>query len=404
MKLTFKTSKAMNDVLEGLGNLQRWTWFFTGNNFNEANKQALNCIATYMLAKHSELVGKTIIWERFPKVAIYRAFQKVFLYFDTPEYIMHEICELGGIETDIFDQETRKIIKEKTDEGFANFVCEGIGTYEFRIYRAATKLATYVELVENEHKLDGEFFFKVQEIVKSLEEFSDIPGVKAFSNPESAIFKVLRRISKLRNQNRWVTHVCTVGCSVLAHLFDTAVFAYMMSLEQNPEDEELATKMFFMGIFHDVAETWTKDIPSPVKDRISGFRKATEEYELKVIEENLYSGVPVYMAEALKDVMMEDADNLCYKKLLKGADYLAADSECWRQYRAGSKDKYLLEAVTKRRKNIESGKDFLTPICYQLHEYFEESARKEEFLDKLYEFFKEEGCGNALEGLKKLMS
>lgn len=403
MKLTFKTVEATNKVLEGLGNLQRWSWFFTGNNFNEANKQALNCIATYMLAKHSEHVGKTIIWERFPKIAIYRAFQKVFLYFDTPEYIMHEICELGGIEADIFDQETRKIIKEKTDESFANFVCEGIGTYEFRLYRAATKLATYVELVENEHKLDGEFFFKVQEIVKSLEEFSDIPGVKEFSNPESAIFKMLRRISKLRNQNRWVTHVCTVGCSVLAHLFDTAVFAYIMSLEQDPENEELATKMFFMGIFHDVAETWTKDIPSPVKDRIPGFRKATEEYEMKTIEEHLYSAVPHYMEEALKDVMMEDANNLCYKKLLKGADYLAADSECWRQYRAGSKDKYLQEAVTKRRENIESGKDFLTPICYQLHDYFEETARKETVLDKLYELLKEKGNGDALEGLKKLM-
>ena len=92
MKLTFKTVEAMNKVLEGLGGLQRWTWFFTGNNFNEENKQALNCIATYMLGKYSEKVGKTVQWERFPKIAIYRAFQKVFLFFDTADHFRHEIC------------------------------------------------------------------------------------------------------------------------------------------------------------------------------------------------------------------------------------------------------------------------------------------------------------------------
>ena len=370
MKLTFKTVEAMNKVLEGLGGLQRWTWFFTGNNFNEENKQALNCIATYMLGKYSEKVGKTVQWERFPKIAIYRAFQKVFLFFDTPEHIMHEICKIGGIEADIFDQETRKILTEKADESFADFICEGIGTYEFQLYRAATKLVTYVELVENEHKLDGEFFGKVQEIVKSLEKFSDIPGLKEFSDSESIIFKLLRKISKLRNQNRWVTHVSTVGCSVLAHLFDTAIFSYFMSLEQEPDNERLATKRFFIGIFHDVPETWTKDIPSPVKNRIPGFRKASEDYELKKIEENMYQVLPSYMAEALKNVMMEDEKNQEHKKLLKGADYLAADSECWRQYRAGSRDEYFRTAIMERKANIDSGKELITPVCGQLYDYF----------------------------------
>ena len=49
-----------------------------------------------------------------------------------------------------------------------------------------------------------------------------------------------------------------------------------------------------MGILHDVAETWTTDIPSPIKDRILGFRKATEEYEIKMLEQELYNIVPSF--------------------------------------------------------------------------------------------------------------
>ena len=91
-----------------------------------------------------------------------------------------------------------------------------------------------------------------------------------------SIFKILAKISKLRNQNRWAITCYSVKCSVLGHLFDTGVFAYFMSLELDPEDEKIATEMFLMGIYHDIAETWTTDVPSPIKDRVAGLRKGTE--------------------------------------------------------------------------------------------------------------------------------
>src|SRR5699024_6542242 len=111
------------------------------------------------------------------------------------------------------------------------------------------------------------------------ERFSDVPGVEDFSDPNGELFKLLLKISKLRNQNRWAVQSYLVNCSVLGHLFDTGVFAYFIGLEQFEGNEKTATKMFHMGIFHDLAEVWTSDVPSPIKDRIPGFRPATEEYE-----------------------------------------------------------------------------------------------------------------------------
>lgn len=372
MELNLTMLKATNEVFKRLNILRRWTSFATEDKYNELAKQALNCIVAYMLAAYSEEAGITVKWERFPKIALYRAFQKTYVYFDTPEHIIDEICEIGGISKDTFNEVTKQLIEENTDEVFAEFLCEGIGTYELKIYRAATKIATLIELVENSNSTNnlGEYRSKMQEIYKSLEEFEKLPGIGQIQDVNGNIFRILQKISTLRNKNRWAAQPYCIECSVLGHLFDTAIFAYFMSLEESPKDEVTAAKMFFMGIFHDVAETWTTDIPSPIKDRIANFRAATEKYELKKLQDELYSKVPEFLAKKLREVMFEDEANKRYKKLLKGADYLSADSECWRQYKAGSRDEYFLGAIQKRLPKIESGDVLLTPVCGKLFEYF----------------------------------
>lgn len=367
----------INEVLKRLNNISRnWTSLIAGQS-NEMDKQALNCATAYILASYAEDAGHLIQWDRFPKIALYRAFQKVFVYFDTPEHILDDIRKIGEINKDAFNEATKKIILEKTGEEFGNFICEGLGTYEMRIYRAATKVATYIELTENEAQINTqEYLIKVQQVLKTLEEFSDIPGMDEISNVNGEIFQVLKRISKLRNSKRWRAQCCTMNCSVLGHEFETAIFAYIMSLELNILDETSASEKFFMGIWHDMAEVWTTDLPSPIKDALPGLRAATEAYELKVLEEQLYAKVPEFLQKKLRAVMMEDAANQQYKALLKGADYLSADAECWRQYISGTRDPYFYNVLMGRYKEIDSGKVLLTPVCGELHELYKKLAKK----------------------------
>lgn len=375
MQLDLKKIKAINNLFMRLCILRRWTFFVTENKYNELAKQSLNCIVAYILGVFSENAGIPVQFEMFPKIALFRAFQKAYVYFDTPEHIIEEICKIGNISKSSFYDVTKEIISENTDSAFAEFLYEGTQTNEFQIYRAATKVATYIELMDNRNNIRGmDLATKIHEINKFLEDFKDLPGLEEISNVEGPIFQLLEKISTLRNKNRWAVQVYSVECSVLGHLFDTAVFAYLMSLEQNPEDEITASKMFFMGIFHDVAETWTSDIPSPIKDRISGFRGATEAYELIMLEKELYNVLPNFIAEKIQEVMFEDPSNFKYKKLVKGADYLSADSECWRQYKAGSRDEYFLNAIHRRKKAIDAGDVLLTPVCRELYNYFVEYA------------------------------
>lgn len=373
--MEIKNLKAINEVFKRLNNLRRWTNFITEGKYDEISKQALNCNICYVLALEAEQNGIPILWERFPKIAIYRAFQKAYVNYDTPEHILKEICDLGEIPFEkAFGEVTEKTIAELTDESFASWVKEGCGTTEERIYKAATKIATFLELKELQGHMNGGYATKYEEVVKSMGKYEDIPGFITLSDTEGGYFKVFRAISKLRNQNRWAAYSYLVDCSVLGHLFDTAVFAYLMTLEKG-ETEAVATKCFFMGIFHDVPEAFTRDIPSPIKDKIPGFRDLTEQYELMMMEKNVYPFLSEETANSLREVMFEDEQNLKFKKLMKGADYMSAVSEIWRQLKAGTRDDSFSYALRGHVKKFEANIAELTPVTKELLDWMVNFAK-----------------------------
>lgn len=367
--VNFENLNALVEVFNRLNCLRRWTSVTSDSRYNELAKQALNCIIAHMLAIYVENQGQTIIWERFPKIAIYRAFQKAYVYFDTPEHIIDEICNFANIHKDAFNKATTDILKELTDEDFSNFICEGIGTYEMDIYRAATKIATLVELEENASLMRnvGEYTDKFREIEKSIARFEHIPGVSEFSDMHGEYFEIFTKFSKLRNQNRWAVQPYLVDCSISGHLFTAGTLYYFIKLEESG-NEKSATEFFFDGIYHDTPEVWTTDFPSPIKKRIPGFRPATKDYENLVLERYLYSKLPEFMANKLRLIMNEDENASSYK-LLKGGDYLSADLECHFQYLAGSRHPYFLTAIMGFDKQLNNDIYILPPICRQLHDY-----------------------------------
>lgn len=380
LQLNYKQVKASNEVFKRLNQMRRWTGIISKGIYNELNKQALNCIIAYILASYAENEESYVTWERLPKIALYRAFQKVYVVFNTPKRKYDEIFLTANINKNELKKVTKKKISDFADEEFANFLSESIGTQEEEIYRAATKIATYIECQELMRQYSSEQASKkLIDISEEAREFYGMPGFKEVFNSEGEIFKLLQFISgsELRNHIRW----CELGylqeCSILGHLFDTACFSYFISLEQEPNNEKLATNRFFMGIFHDIAEAWTTDIPSPIKDEIPGFREATEKYEAKALEKNIYSVMPEFLTKKLKEVMFEEPENVeKHKGVIKGGDYLSADAECWRQYVLGSRDPYFKGAIERRLPGIESGQVALTPVCMQLFNYFRRYAKK----------------------------
>lgn len=383
MIIETKTLVAINEVFKRLNNLRRWTEITTSAKYDEISKQAFNCFICFLLAKEVEEKGVNVCWENFPKIAIFRAFQKAYVNYDTPERILKSISELGESNFSLqFKHVTAKIISRETSEEFAEWLKTAQETYEEIIYKAATKIATLLELKEIRANINGDYWLKYKEVVESMKKYEMVPSFTEMSNEEGEIFKVFKMVSKLRNQNRWAAYSYSVSCSVLGHLFDTAVFAYWMCIEKY-NSEEIATKCFFMGIFHDIPEAFTKDIPSPIKDEIHGFRELTEEYELWCMEKNFYpklTTISMELSNAVREIMFEDDINLEYKALIKGADYMSAVSEIIRQFMGGSRDPEFVSAIQRHDKKFERG-------------IAEHTCTTKEMYDRMCKYAKQLGIG-----------
>lgn len=380
LQLKYKQIKATNEMLKRLIRLRRWTDIVSDDSFNEMAKQALNSLICYILACFAEESGELIDWTRFPKYALYRAYEKAYVVFNTPKSKYLEIFEMGKISHSEFAKATNRKISEIVDPAFSEFLAESLGTREELIFKAATVIATKIELLQLHPRCEySKYDLKSNSVREDMAKYADIPGFKEVSDPNGDLFKMLQFISDsyLRHHTRWCELGYVQPCSILGHLYSTAVWAYFMSLEEHPEDEELATKRYFMGIFHDIAEAWTTDLPSPIKDYIKGLRNACELFEDKVLKDNLYSKVPHFVAKKIHEVMFEEPQNVDqHKAIIKGADYLSADTECWLQYQLGSRDPYFWGAILRRQPGIDNGSVALTPLCGQLQQYFKDFCKK----------------------------
>ena len=156
----FMVLKAIDDCFRGMNNLRRWTEFFQESRYNEISKQALNCLVTFMVAKQSEKTGKKIHWERFPKIAIFRGFQKMGLA-DVSHSTYANIVEnkMNGDLENFYQVVGKTKIKEmvadeKEADKLEEFLLEGVETYEFEIFRVSSRVATLIELMDSESKFN----------------------------------------------------------------------------------------------------------------------------------------------------------------------------------------------------------------------------------------------------------
>lgn len=343
---------AVNKMLYELLCLRRWSEVtVTNGKFTEQSKQALNSMITYFWAHELEHIGYTIDYTKFPKLALFRGFTKT-LQCDVSEQNLEIIFQLGNVSKSNFTEMIWGEIEKNCSREFFEHLQVDYNCLEARLYRASTKVSTLLELKEIRGLIaEKDYLLKERQLLDTLKDFAVLPCYDQIMSP--TYLEIFRNFSKLRNRIRWAKHPNIVQCSVLGHMFDVAIMAYLMSLECNPNDEELATRYFFMGIFHDFPEAWTGDMPSPIKDSLPGLRKATEASENKALEENVYSHLPSYMANAIRSVMLEDEINVVYKKFLKKSDNFSAFVECWREIDAGSHHSYYKNVVKNDYKSKE---------------------------------------------------
>lgn len=365
-KVYAKDLFSINNVLYELTCLRRWSEVLVeAGKYTELAKQALNSMIAYVWAMEAIHVGVHVDLTVFPKISISRAYTKSYQC-DVPEINLDRIFQLGNVSKESFADMIQSQISKVTSENFRKHINFDSNSLEAKIYRGATKVATLLELEEIKNGISAkEYHKKHQQLENDIKSYCSLPGYRQMCS--EIYLEIFRDFSQLRNRIRWAKHPNIIKCSVLGHHFDVAIFSYLMSLEVKPYDEALATRYFFMGIFHDFPEKWTGDMPSPIKDSIKGLREATEEFENEVMEQNVYSHLPYYQEAALRDVMLEDKNNAQLKKFSKISDNFSAFVECWRELDAGSRHQYYVTVLEKDYKNKEKLPDNFRLLTEKLY-------------------------------------
>lgn len=341
-----------HEVLSVNHNVIRWSNYPEAEHYNELAKQSLNMISTFLLIKQAKYRGVEINETRIPYIALKRLIEKT-VNGDIRDDHLSEILQLGGIDRKIFDKNIDERILKMSN--LSDKLLEVDDNWnETKIYKIATKMATLVELKALDPNNENSENVIVKKICSYGEDFPWSIGIALDTNSQEVTF--LKEISQLRGAIRWRKRFRATDCSVLEHLGESAIFSWLMSKAEEGHTEEMSTKAFWMGLFHDIAERWTGDMDSPLKDSIEGLREAVEKFEEEKLKEHVYNHFTKAenkeIATSIEEFMKAQKDET-YRDIFKSADYASAAMECFRNIMCGSRDDYFLEVLKKDYKEDE---------------------------------------------------
>ena len=144
-------------------------------------------------------------------------------------------------------------------------------------------------------------------------------------------------VSRLRYIRRWGLMRSVMPENDAEHSLQVAMIAHAIAImgrdnygrEVNPEH------VLALGVYHDVSEVITGDMPTPVKYQTDELRKSYKDVE-RMANERLLSMLPDGMRTAYTPYLSvpEDYD----RQILKAADSISAYLKCLEERRAGNRE------------------------------------------------------------------
>lgn len=333
------------EMLRGSNSLPRWSAHLQYG-YTEVAKQALNCQIAFFMFKLMGHEGYKINIDLLPKITIYRAFEK----YEKCDILEESYCELfkdSELQKNFIAYFNSKICN-MTSSDFLNFLTVSEDSIEFQSYKAATAIATFIEVREIRKLISDKCYTEIyQRQFMRLSKYASFPIVRDIlkvyntnSFDSVPLYCLFEYFSSLRNRLRWVKRGPLRDYSVLGHSFDVAVLNYLLCLSNEPDKLNKASIGFLVGLYHDIPEIWTGDMPSPVKKAVPGLCEEVENFERKTLETRVFPYIYDWLLPDFKNIMLEMLPNRSLRNYYKEGDTLAAIIECYTQIITGSEDKY----------------------------------------------------------------
>jgi 5'-deoxynucleotidase len=184
-------------------------------------------------------------------------------------------------------------------------------------------------------------------------------------------------MSRLRYINRWQLMRCSRDETLAEHSLEVAMIAHVLCTLANVRHGHAldADRAAVIGLYHDVSEIITGDMPTPVKYRNGRIRDAYHDVEAQADQALLdtlpndlqaaYKGVFESMVACEVEPGSEDAYLL---RLVKAADKISALVKCEEELESGSKE--FADAAASTRARVDELAAELPEVADYMREFF----------------------------------
>lgn len=316
-------------IFEGFS-IQRWNDLVRPFDLVEMDKAAEKMVLAYIIGKYEESNGKKIDWLWIIYASFFDLLRKISLCdikAPVQQMLKREFPdEYVRLNEWVLSQYKNLIDDESLFSSFTIYVGQKAGSlplpadleHSLRVYNAAHKYATIREMemlaVVNESSRLEEIRVELE---TEIQPYLDLEGVQKLMTHQKA-FRFLLKIEQLRFQTRWNQTPRVPATSVLGHCFFVAIMTLLLGREANPQmcDRRIVNN-FFSALFHDLPESVTRDIISPVKQATDDLPGIVKKIEDEIVSKEL---VPLMEPFFEKELLYYTSDEFANRIMDKNGD------------------------------------------------------------------------------------
>lgn len=359
--------------------IQRWNDHIRPAPLVEMDKNGHKMAIAYCLARYAEDNGTSVAWHNLIRGGVFELLRRTVLSdIKSPIYntlstkypeVFRELSQwvYEQLETEFSNDrllaELRSyLVSDDLLDNVSRDILAAAHIYashwEFQIIREASPSSEKIRQIENMMFLD-------------LAPYAKLPGVRCLLE-RKPVAGFIDLVGQLRFQVRWGQTPRLPVTSVLGHSMMVAALAYFLTREfPDPACDSLLKNNFFNGLFHDIPESLTRDIISPVKLAVPKFCEVLSEIERDLVSKQIH---PLLDPTWIKDFVYLTENEFAAKIVNDGVVELVSSEAIVSEYNS---DKYQpldgsltkiadhLAAFVEAHKSIEAG--FSTPELQDGH-------------------------------------
>ena len=306
-------------IFEGFS-IQRWNDLIRPFDLVEMDKAGEKMVLAYIIGKFEEKKGYKIDWVWMIYASLFDLLRKISLcdikapvqqmlknefkeeYLRLNEWVLNQYKDMIP-DSKLFSEFTIYTGQKADSLPLAANLKRSL-----MVYNAAHKYSTIREMEMIAPVNEAARLSNIKTALeKEIQQYLELEGLQKLMTHQKE-FDFLLKIEQLRFQTRWNQTPRVPATSVLGHCFYVAIMTLLLGRESNPKMcKKRIVNNFFCALFHDLPESVTRDIISPVK-------QATDELP-NIVKKEL---VPLMDDYFVDEVMYYTNDEFSNRVLIDG--------------------------------------------------------------------------------------